>query len=323
MRRAILLAAGLLFAGAPAVLGFQHAPLRPLPQSRSRSRPLFVRLRGPAAPPGPGQGPEGGGPVDVVASIQAAENELKGLKMKLKAAVESESYADASECQAMIGGLTGQIEGLKAGAIAAGYKLQTPEESAKEAAVAAEAAAAKLKVIAKLGEQLKQTREADAAGRMGGGLSLSLSRANETEAAADEVWDAAIAQALQPLDAALASSVAVVQQSVTLAAANGLKKIVIGPGWKPQQQMTQQQQMQQQMQQQQMQQQQQQQQQQMQGGNSRPAAREQELEVMVTEKAYLVRASMFTEEESNAYATTFEPATMPYKDVTQVSRVGR
>lgn len=143
--------------------------------------------------------------------LRAAEQALVDMESELKAAVDAEKYAAASECQAKLPALAEEIEILKVAQAAVVAK-----ENERQAAIAAE----KMMAVMEKGEKLLQARDAEG---------VSLSHADEAEADADEVWDAAIARVLGPLGYALDSSIAIVQQSVTLASANGLKKVVIGP----------------------------------------------------------------------------------------------
>ena len=89
----------------------------------------------------------------------------------------------------------------------------------------AEAAKCQAK-LKKLGEEIEALKKARIAA---GGKEVELAHADEMEAIADEQWDADIAENLKPLDAALASTIAIVQQSVEMAASMGNKKIGIGP----------------------------------------------------------------------------------------------
>eukprot|EP00621_Florenciella_sp_RCC1693_P000760 CAMPEP_0182553458 /NCGR_PEP_ID=MMETSP1323-20130603/49492_1 /TAXON_ID=236787 /ORGANISM="Florenciella parvula, Strain RCC1693" /LENGTH=502 /DNA_ID=CAMNT_0024765171 /DNA_START=98 /DNA_END=1606 /DNA_ORIENTATION=+ len=144
-------------------------------------------------------------------SLRAAEQELADLKTALKAAVDAEDYEEAFDYQVRLPGLTEEVETLRVEQAAIVAK-----ENERQAAIAAEQM---MKVMEK-GEKLLQACDAEG---------VPLSHADEAEADADEVWDGAIARALGPLGYALDSTIAIVQQSVTLASANGLKKIVIGP----------------------------------------------------------------------------------------------
>ena len=93
-------------------------------------------------------------------------------------------------------------------------------EAAVEAEEYTEAAAFKAQMT-KLSEDLQELKKLRRVSE------IPLPDADEMEAVADAVWDAGIAQRLEPLETALASCLAIVQQSVEIAASVGIKEVYV------------------------------------------------------------------------------------------------